>query len=331
MIEARHLRVLRTVVQTGSFTAAAHALGCTQPAVSQQIKALENYVQTPLLVRTGGRAVRPTEAGEILVRHATKIFTGLAAAEEEMANLAGRYAWRVRLVSFLSGTSQLLPAALSALRAKRPNINVSFTEAAPTRAVEMLRDGDCEIALAFHYPGTPDFGKQAVPAWEGLVVHPLLTDRLVLVTPSDHHLANRERIGLSELSGEPWVAGCPSCRRHLVDLCEAEGFSPRIDLVTDDYPAVIALVAAGLGIAALPEMALDGRVDAVRFLRLEPVVRREIVALTLPEFEFIPAVAALTDELKVTARSLGGALGGASTEQAVRAAHCAIGPRAMGS
>ena len=109
MIEARHLRVLRAVSTTGSFSAAARELGCTQPAVSQQMKALEHSAGTPLLIRTG-RGMRLTEAGEVLVRHAAGVLAGLAAAEEEVAAIAGLRAGRVRLVSFPSGSSALVPA-----------------------------------------------------------------------------------------------------------------------------------------------------------------------------------------------------------------------------
>lgn len=124
MIEARHLRVLRAVAATGSFSAAGRELGCTQPAVSQQMKALEASVGTPLLVRTG-REMRLTQAGDALVRHAAGIIAGLTAAEEEVAAIAGLRAGRVRLVSFPSGSSTLVPTALAALRAAHPGTRVS--------------------------------------------------------------------------------------------------------------------------------------------------------------------------------------------------------------
>ena len=150
MIEARHLRVLRAVASTGSFSAAGRELGCTQPAVSQQMKALEASVGTPLLVR-GGREMRLTQAGEALVRHASGILAGLTAAEEEVAAIAGLRAGRVRLVSFPSGSSTLVPTALAALRAAHPGTRVSLEEAEPPASVELLREGDCDVALAFRY------------------------------------------------------------------------------------------------------------------------------------------------------------------------------------
>lgn len=130
MIEARHLRVLRAVAATGSFSAAGRELGCTQPAVSQQMKALETSVGTPLLIRSG-REMRLTQAGQALVRHAAGILAGLTAAEEEVAAIAGLRAGRVRLVSFPSGSSTLVPTALAALRAAHPGTRVFLEEAEP--------------------------------------------------------------------------------------------------------------------------------------------------------------------------------------------------------
>ncbi|MFE4450450.1 LysR family transcriptional regulator [Streptomyces sp. NPDC056796] len=294
MIEARHLRVLRAVSTTGSFSAAARELGCTQPAVSQQMKALETSAGTPLLIRTG-REMRLTQAGEALVRHASGILAGLTAAEEEVAAIAGLRAGRVRLVSFPSGSSTLVPGALAALRAAHPGTQVSLVEAEPPHSVEMLRDGDCDIALAFRYGAVGG-------EWDDLVVRPLLRDRLVGLVPERHRLAGADAVGIGELADEPWIAGCPRCRRQLVEVCESTGFTPRIDFATDDYPAVIGLVGAGLGVAVLPELALESvRPKGARTVTVEPAVEREIVALTLPDLARVPAVAATLDQLSLAA------------------------------
>ncbi|MEU0302795.1 LysR family transcriptional regulator [Streptomyces sp. NPDC006175] len=294
MIEARHLRVLRAVATTGSFSAAARELGCTQPAVSQQMKALEGSAGTPLLIRTG-REMRLTQAGEALVRHASGILAGLTAAEEEIAAIAGLRAGRVRLVSFPSGSSTLVPGALAALRAAHPGTQVSLVEAEPPRSVEMLRDGDCDIALAFRY-GT------AGGEWDDLVVRPLLSDRLIGLVPEGHRLADADAVGIGELADESWIAGCPRCRRQLVEVCEESGFTPRIDFATDDYPAVIGLVGAGLGVAVLPRLAIESvRSKGARTVAVEPAVEREIVALTLPDLARVPAVAATLDQLSLAA------------------------------
>ncbi|MBB5939614.1 LysR family transcriptional regulator [Streptomyces zagrosensis] len=322
MIEARHLRVLRAVAATGSFSAAARDLGCTQPAVSQQMKALEQAAGTALLVRMG-RETRLTEGGRALLRHAVGILAGLAAAEEEIAAIAGLRAGRVRLVSFPSGSSTLVPTALAELRAAHPGTQVSLVDAEPPRSVELLRAGDCEIALAFRYPMS-GAGAGAAKAnakanedgsanangcagaeseWSDLAVRPLLTDRLVGLVPEGHRFADASVVGIGELAEEPWIAGCPRCRRQLVEVCEEAGFTPRIDFATDDYPAVIGLVGAGLGVAVLPELALESvRIKGVRTVRVEPAVEREVVALTLPDLTRVPAVAATLDRLELAAK-----------------------------
>ncbi|SHK62120.1 LysR family transcriptional regulator [Actinacidiphila paucisporea] len=288
MIEARHLRVLRAVARGGSFSAAARALGCTQPAVSQQMKALEASAGTPLLVR-GPREMRLTQAGEALVRHADGILAGLAAAEEEVAAIAGLRAGRVRLASFPSGTPTLVPGAVAEMRERHPGTEVSLVEAEPPGSVDMLRAGDCDITLAFRYPDLPT---PAEESWADLVVRPLLADRLVGVVPQGHRLAGGAGpVDLAALAGERWIAGCPRCRGHLVEMCEREGFTPRIDFATDDYPAVIGLVAAGLGVAVLPRLALESlRSRGVAVVTLRPAVEREVVALTLPDLAQVPAV-----------------------------------------
>ncbi|MFD6529075.1 LysR substrate-binding domain-containing protein [Streptomyces sp. NPDC060184] len=303
MIEARHLRVLRAVATTGSFSAAARELGFTQPAISQQMKALESSVGTPLLIRTG-REMRLTQAGEALVRHASGILAGLTAAEEEVAAIAGLRAGRVRLVSFPSGSSTLVPGALAALRAEHPGTQVSLVEAEPPRSVEMLRDGDCDIALAFRYgnSGAGEGAESGDGDWNDLVVRPLLADRLIGLLPEEHRLAGTDAIDIGELAGDPWIAGCPRCRRQLVEVCEESGFTPRIDFATDDYPAVIGLVGAGLGVAVLPALAIESvRPKGAVTVTVEPAVVREIVALTLPDLARVPAVAATLDQLSLAA------------------------------
>ncbi|MFD8800591.1 LysR family transcriptional regulator, partial [Streptomyces atroolivaceus] len=201
MIEARHLRVLRAVAATGSFSAAARELGCTQPAVSQQMKALESSAGTPLLIRTG-REMRLTQAGEALVRHASGILAGLTAAEEEVAAIAGLRAGRVRLVSFPSGSSSLVPGALAALRAAHPGTQVSLVEAEPPRSVEMLRDGDCDIALAFRYGATGG-------EWDDLVVRPLLRDRRRGPVPHRHPRGRAEALSIRGQAPETVGGGGP--------------------------------------------------------------------------------------------------------------------------
>jgi DNA-binding transcriptional LysR family regulator len=297
MIEARHLRVLRAVAATGSFSAAGRELGCTQPAVSQQMKALETSVGTPLLIRTG-REMRLTQAGEALVRHGAGILAGLTAAEEEVAAIAGLRAGRVRLVSFPSGSSTLVPTALAALRAAHPGTRVSLEEAEPPNSVELLTGGRLRHRTRLPLRDGSGRGGLVRPGRT-----PLLSDRLVALVPEKHRHARVRSVAIGELADDPWIAGCPRCRGQLVEVCERAGFTPRIDFATDDYPAVVGLVSAGLGVAVLPQLAIESvRPRGARTVTLEPAVRREIVALTLPDLARVPAVAATLDQLARAAR-----------------------------
>lgn len=155
---------------------------------------------------------------------------GLTAAEEEVAAIAGLRAGRVRLVSFPSGSSTLVPTALAALRAAHPGTRVSLEEAEPPHSVEMLREGDCDVALAFRYEGAA-----SAEEWDDLVVRPLLRDRLVGLVPEGHRLAGAESVAIGELAGDPWIAGCPRCRGQLVEACESAGFT----LVSTSRPTTI--------------------------------------------------------------------------------------------
>ncbi|MFI8186976.1 LysR family transcriptional regulator [Actinacidiphila glaucinigra] len=300
MFEARHLRVLRAVARSGSLSGAARQLGCTQPAVSQQMKALELAAGTPLLVR-GGRTTRLTEAGEVLARHASGILAGLAAAEEEVAAIGGLRAGRVRMVSFPSAGPSLVPTALAAMRAAHPDVRITLAEAQPPRAVEMLRAGECELALVYRYED--EAGGVDAAAWEGFLVRPLLSDRLFAVLPAGHALARAGGpVRLSDLADEAWIAGCPYCRRHLVELCGREGFEPRIDFATDDYPAAVGLVASGMGVSAQPGLALEAvRLRGVAVRELRPSVRRAVAALTLPDLAQVPAVDMMLGRLRLAA------------------------------
>jgi DNA-binding transcriptional LysR family regulator len=152
------------------------------------------------------------------------------------------------------------------------------------------------VALAFRYGAT-------AAEWNDLIVRPLLADRLVGLVPDGHRLADSGTVTIGDLADEPWIAGCPRCRRQLVEVCEEAGFTPRIDFATDDYPAVIGLVGAGLGVAVLPELAMESvRPKGARTVTVEPSVYREIVALTLPDLAQVPAVAATLDQLTLAAR-----------------------------
>ena len=299
MLDLRRLLVLRAVAHHGSLSAAARQLGYTQPAITHHIRRLEREAGTPLVARAG-RGIRLTEAGQALAAHADAVSARLAAAEEEMAAIAGLRAGRARLASFPSSSATLVPAALARLRASHPLIEVSLVEAEPPTSLGLLRRGECDLALSFEYAGvTTDEGKDFVKA-------PLLTDRLLAVLPVSHRLARAGTLRLEQLAGETWIAGCERCSDHLLRAAAA-GFTPKIAFATDDYIAVQRLVAVGLGVALLPELVLATvQLPGVVATPLVSNPERQILVITPAGGRQPPAVAATLAALQAASAALAG-------------------------
>jgi DNA-binding transcriptional LysR family regulator len=251
--DVQALRVVKAIGDEGSITAAADALGYSQPAISQQVKRLERRLGVPVIERVG-RTVRLTEAGRILARHAPAVTTALDAAAGELAELRGLRAARVRLVAFPSASPTVVPRLLADLGRTHPGITVTYVEAEPPEAVEAVREDRADIALTFAYPGDRDDPHGA--SARGLSVRTVGRDELLLVLPSGHVSADGP-IDVSALSDENWIAGCPRCRGHLLELCGRAGFEPRIGFETDNFVAVEGLVAQGIGVATLPRLAVE--------------------------------------------------------------------------
>jgi molybdate transport repressor ModE-like protein len=295
MLDVRRLTVLQAVAREGSFSAAARSLDYTQPAVSHHIARLEEEVGTALLHRTP-RGVRLTEAGEALVLHADAVLTRLAAAQEEVAEIAGLRTGRVRVAAFPSGSATLFPTAVRSLRDSYPGVRVSLVEAEPPEALELLRTGEVDLALTFGYP-------ESGPPGGELEVEPLFDDELVLMTAA---AVKPRRSGLIGFKDETWIAGCERCRAHLLYLAAQAGFEPRIDYATDDYVTVQSLVAAGLGVTVLPSLALRAhRRPDVNVIPLGKDAIRQIAAVVLPGPRRPPAIAAMIEALRLAGKGLG--------------------------
>ncbi len=301
MLDVRRLQMLRAVAREGSLSGAARALGYTQPAVSHHIARLEDEVGTALLTRYG-RGVQLTDAGRALAEHADAVLARLTAAEEEVATIAGLRAGRVRLAAFPSASATLVSAALARLRAAHPGVEVSFSEAEPEDSLPRLRAGDLDLVLAFRYAGV------GAPDGADLAAVPLLSDPSHVVLPPGHPAAGEGPVKLRMLRDETWIAGCERCRGYLLHLAREAGFAPAIAYATDDYVTVQALIAARLGVALLPSLALA----AVRRPELEvrPVAggAHRIVDVVLPAAERRPpAVTATVEALQAAAADMAAA------------------------
>lgn len=298
MIDAAGLRVMKAIADEGSFTSAAHALGFTQPAISQMVRRLEQRTGT-VLVERYGRQVRLTEAGNVLARHAVGVLAALDAAQEEITAIAGLRAGRVRLMAFPSSSATLVPQALAIVKRRHPDLTVTFTEGEPPQSLAALRAGDCDIAIVFVYGcGAAGDSGELEEDLSMLVTRHLLDDEVRLVVPREHPLAGHSPATLADFSSDDWIAGCKRCRGHLLTLAAREGFTPNVAFETEDYVAQLGLVGAGLGVALVPDIILGAaKHDDVTALPLAPASCRQILAVTTTDLQRVPAVGAALEAL----------------------------------
>lgn len=299
MIDVAGFRVMKAISDAGSFTAAAAALGYSQPAISQMVRRLEQRTGTTLVERVG-RSVRLTEAGEVLARHAVAVLSALEDAEDEISAIAGLEAGRVRVMAFPSASAAVVPGAIAHLRQSFPGITVTFSEGEPPEALAALRAGECDIALVFAYDGA------GLPAAEDeletLHALELFHDPVRVALPRSHRLASETVVDLAALAGENWIAGCQRCRGHLLHSCELAGFRPKVTYETEDYMAVLGFVGAGLGAALVPELNL-AKADHPEVVTrpISPPSHRTVYAVTTPDLFGVPAVASTLEALSENA------------------------------
>ena len=301
-LDLQTVRVVRQVAEHGSLTAAAEALGYSQPAVSQQLRRFEERTGIALVERVG-RGIRLTQSGRVLARHANAVATALEAAAGELGEIRGLRAGRVRLVAFPSASATIVPRLIAALAAAHPGVAVTYVEAEPPEAVAAVRADSADLAITFSYPGDRDDPHKA--SARGLDVRAYGQEPIRLVLPTGHPAAASDVVDLAALGEDPWIAGCPRCRGHLLELAGAAGFTPRIAFETDNFVAVEGMVAQGLGVALLPALALASSPRHPGIIT-RPTARADVRSLHLVTArggERVPAVAAAIAALESLAAS----------------------------
>jgi DNA-binding transcriptional LysR family regulator len=296
MLSVPRMMVLREVVSRRSFSAAADALSYSQSSVSQAVATLEAELGVTLVERDR-RGVRPTAAGAALVAHADGILARLEAAEEEVAAIAGLRAGRLRVASFPTAGATLMPLAIATFRAAHPGVEVTLAEGEPDEIVPRLRGGELDLALVY------EFSRDGEKLGPGMRRVKLLSDPMHVALPVGHRLAAKPKLRLADLRAESWIQTSAStpCARHVVRSCHEAGFEPTVSFESDDYQTVQGLVAAGVGVALIPALALSSvREDiCIRALQPRPPVR-SVLAATPSSESVTPAVATMLDILRTT-------------------------------
>ncbi|MFJ8749450.1 LysR family transcriptional regulator [Streptomyces sp. NPDC102441] len=298
MLDVHQLRVLAEVARTGSYTAAAVSLGYTQPAVSYQMRRLQQAVGAPLVVRVG-RGLELTETGHALVRHADTIFSVLRAADQEVASVVARGGGLVRMAAFQSSCVTLVPQLIARLRRAHPEVHVTVVQAEPVEARRMVRTGEADLGLLCNWEN------EQLPEGESTMLrHALTTDRRCVLMREDDPLAGHSSVDLADLASYDWVM--ESFRDRFMAACTSLGFQPRITATVDDVSAIQALVASGLGISLMSELALQAHLApglVHRPLRGWPL--RNTYTLLWPDMANVPAVATVLREIRSIARTTG--------------------------
>ncbi|MGM7699338.1 LysR family transcriptional regulator [Microbacterium sp. A84] len=277
-IDIQAVRIVSAIADAGSITAAAKTLGFSQPAISQQLQRAEARIGATLVNREG-RVLTLTAEGRVLSLLAPRLDEVLLEAGRELAGLTNARSGVITLAGFPSASSTLLPAFLNLLRGHAPRVRPSYIEAEPPEAIAMVIAGTVDVAITCVYP---TLGESSPLARSGLVGLPLFTDELFVALPAAHPLAKEPTISIADLESDDWVAGCHSCRAHMVHACATAGFQPRITFETDNHVAVLGLVSSGLGLAVLPGLSISTAAtpDDVVIRPTEPRTVRHIFAVT---------------------------------------------------
>jgi DNA-binding transcriptional LysR family regulator len=283
MLDVRRMKLLRDLDRLGTIAAVAQAQFCTPSAVSQQLSVLEREAGVPL-IRRFGRGVELTAAGRELADRAGAVLALLEEAEAALAAIRGELAGQLKVGAFPTAVRSVLPSALVRLGTEHPMLELHLTELDPAEVPDALRSGALDIALVHEYdyvPAEPD---------PGLALEPLLEETIFLAGAAPGQAGMTSVAGL--MSGgdgrkdpvlasreQPWIIASPGTLCHLMAmrLCQAAGFTPRIRHYADDFAAVLTLVAAGQGVALVPELALADRPAGVALTAL-PARRRTLIA-----------------------------------------------------
>jgi DNA-binding transcriptional LysR family regulator len=290
MLNVTRIGVLREVARHGSFSGAAESLGYTQPAVSRQVATLEAETGA-VLVKRAANGARLTDAGEVLVRHADAIFGALDDAESELRAVMGLEAGRVRLATFPSAAASIVPLAIARFRDIHPSVELEVEILEEEDSIPRLRCGELDIAL------TND--ANLVPGELIERIH-LFDDPMYVALPTGHRLAQRPKLSLRDLADEPWMLGttdtCPDARMFK-RACHAAGFEPKIYFENDDYHAILGFVAAGVGIALIPDLAARAARRDLVIRSLSPAAPVRQVVAAVPAGYRAPAAEAMLEVL----------------------------------
>jgi DNA-binding transcriptional LysR family regulator len=273
-MDPRRLLTFRTVAHERSFSRAAERLSRSQPSVSTQIRLLETEVGVRLFHR-GGRGLRLTAAGELLLGHADHVAWRLGLADSQIAALAAERRGQVRVGSFPTSLAALIPAAMARLRADHGDIRVLLSEVTPRALEPRLLSGEFDVALSYQDATLP---RREIAQVERI---DLLRETFLVGLPPDHRLASTSGpLSLAQLADDDWIL--PSTEGFLIDACRRAGFEPHVVALSQEPVGTRGLIARGLGVGWVPSLLADDTHGIVIRAIDGPSRHRDIYALLPP-------------------------------------------------
>ncbi|WP_248806137.1 LysR family transcriptional regulator [Pseudomonas sp. MWU13-2100] len=286
----KQLRAFLAVAQSLSFAVAGERLYLSQSALSLTIKALEEGLGGRLFSRNT-RNVALTPEGEVLVPLARRLIADWDNAEDELRQRFTLQRGRVTLAAMPSFAGNLLPPLLKTFRARYPQVNVTVNDVINEQVLEMVRDGQVELGVAFE-----------PPQGSSLVFTSLYIDRFVAVVPADSPWVDQAQIDWPTLLTQPFITlQRPSTVRVMLEEhLRARDMSLPVEFESHQLATVGRMVASGLGVSAVPALCVGQmRELGARCITLcDPVVERAIGVLTKPSHELSAAAQALFDVLQ---------------------------------
>lgn len=262
-MELRHLRYFRSVGEELHFGRAAERLHIAQPPLSQQIRQLERELGVELLTRTT-RSVELTPAGRAYLQRTVEILDAVDEAADQARRVATGIEGRVAIGCVGSATYSLLPQLVRALGESLPGVEVSVRgEMLAPAQLEALVSGGLDLALL-----------RPPVLHDGVVTETVRRDRLLAALPADHRLANHAEVTVGDLRDEDFVVHAGHGRSVMSNLvsaiCADAGYVPRIRQEVSETSTLVTLVAAGLGVAIVPDPTAALDIAGVRYVPLTP-------------------------------------------------------------
>lgn len=244
-MNTQKIKILLTAIDKGSLTKAGQTLGYTQSYLTQTMKAFEEEVGFPLLVKTN-RGVEPTREALMLMPAMRRIIKSEEQFEQEMAELNGLHKGTIRIGTFVSTSVYWVPQIIEYFQNNYPEVVFQIEELGHDELISGLIDGSLDIALM------SDPGPRA-----SISFIPILDDPMLLTLPTGHELCRYDCVPVGILKDYPFIMTYRTYDKDPHKIFEDGGFVPEVRYYSRDDFAVLSMVQRGLGLAILPELTIN--------------------------------------------------------------------------